>query len=83
MRRSRNATFTSPIRTGTSTSGPITAAKATPEPIPKNATATAIAGSKFGSIRRADLKPLNEALDRWKEEAPAHPHGHRQEHPQR
>ncbi|WP_274427969.1 hypothetical protein [Desulfosarcina sp. BuS5] len=36
-------TFTRLIRTGTSTSGPITAANATPELIPKTATATATA----------------------------------------
>ena len=42
-----NATLTSPIITGTSTRGPITAAKAAPELIPKTATATAIANSKL------------------------------------
>ena len=41
------ATFTRPIRTGTSTRGPITAANATPESIPKTATATAMASSKL------------------------------------
>ncbi|MND07042.1 hypothetical protein D3C83_288000 [compost metagenome] len=35
------------MRTGTSTSGPITAAKAAPCAIPKVATATAIASSKL------------------------------------
>lgn len=40
-------TLTSPIRTGTSTSGPMTAAKATPLPIPKTDTATAMASSKL------------------------------------
>ena len=40
-------TFTSPMSTGTSTSGPITAAKAAPDPIPKTATATAMASSKL------------------------------------
>ena len=44
---SQKATLTSPIITGTSTSGPITAAKACPEEIPKTATATAIASSKL------------------------------------
>ena len=44
---SQKATFTSAIRTGTSTSGPITAVKATPDSIPKTATATAIASSKL------------------------------------
>ena len=43
----QNATFTNPIITGTSTSGPITAAKASPELIPKTAMATAIANSKL------------------------------------
>ena len=40
-------TFTSPISTGTSTSGPMTAANAAPELIPNTATATAIASSKL------------------------------------
>ena len=40
-------TFTNPIITGTSTSGPITAAKAAPELMPNTATATAIANSKL------------------------------------
>lgn len=35
------------IRTGTSTNGPITAAKASPEFIPNTAMATAIASSKL------------------------------------
>src|SRR5512136_26929 len=43
----QNDTFTSPIITGTSTRGPMTAAKACPEAIPKTATATAIASSKL------------------------------------
>jgi len=42
-----SATFTSIIKTGTSTSGPITAAKACPEFIPKTAIETAIANSKL------------------------------------
>jgi hypothetical protein len=42
-----NATFTSEISTGTSTNGPITAANASPEFIPKTATATAMANSKL------------------------------------
>src|SRR5208337_829411 len=42
-----NATLTSPIITGTSTRGPITAAKAAPELIPNTATATAMASSKL------------------------------------
>jgi len=42
-----NETLTSPISTGTSTKGPITAAKAAPWWIPKVATATAIASSKL------------------------------------
>lgn len=37
----------SPIITGTSTSGPITAVKALPEFIPKTAIATAMASSKL------------------------------------
>ena len=44
---SKSATFTSPISTGTSTSGPITAANAAPELMPNTATATAIASSKL------------------------------------
>jgi len=35
------------MSTGTSTIGPMTAAKATPEPMPKTATDTAIASSKL------------------------------------
>ncbi len=42
-----NATLTSPIITGTSTNGPITAVNASPEFIPKTAIATAIASSKL------------------------------------
>src|SRR5690606_31281759 len=44
---SHNATPTRPISTGTSTSGPITAAKATPEPRPNTLMATASASSKL------------------------------------
>src|SRR5690606_23709346 len=44
---SLNATCTSRISTGTSTSGPITAAKATGDASPKEAIATAIASSKL------------------------------------
>jgi hypothetical protein len=43
----RIATFTIAIKTGTSTSGPITVAKATDDPSPKAAMATAIASSKL------------------------------------
>ena len=46
-RWNQNATLTRPIITGTSTSGPMTAAKAAPESIPNTATATAIASSKL------------------------------------
>ena len=46
LRRAR-ATLTSAIITGTSMRGPITAAKATAEPMPKTAIATAIASSKL------------------------------------
>src|SRR5271166_6009511 len=42
-----NATLTSAIITGTSTSGPITAANAAPEFMPNTDTATAIASSKL------------------------------------
>lgn len=45
--RNFKATLTSVMSTGTSTSGPITAANAWPELIPKTATATAIASSKL------------------------------------
>jgi hypothetical protein len=41
------ATLTSPIITGTSTNGPITAVKASPELMPNTAIATAIASSKL------------------------------------
>jgi len=41
------ATFTRLISTGTSTNGPMTAAKACPELIPKTDMATAIASSKL------------------------------------
>lgn len=44
---SHKATFTRAISTGTSTNGPITAANASPEFIPKTAMATAIASSKL------------------------------------
>jgi len=43
----RSATLTRLISTGTSTSGPITAAKAAPWLIPKTPTATAMANSKL------------------------------------
>ena len=43
----KKATFTRPIMTGTSTRGPMTAAKAAPEFKPKTAMATAIASSKL------------------------------------
>ena len=46
-RRKYSDTLTSPIITGTSTSGPITAAKAAPELMPNTATATAMANSKL------------------------------------
>ena len=42
-----SATLTRPIITGTSTSGPMTAANAAPESMPNTATATAIASSKL------------------------------------
>ena len=42
-----SATLTKAIITGTSTSGPITAVKASPELIPNTPTATAIASSKL------------------------------------
>ena len=47
LRRAQRETSTSPIITGTSISGPITAANAAPLSIPKVATATAIASSKL------------------------------------
>ena len=46
-RWNQNATLTRPIITGTSTSGPMTAANAAPELMPNTATATAIANSKL------------------------------------
>jgi hypothetical protein len=48
--RIHSDTFTRPIKAGTSTSGPITAAKAWPELMPKTATATAMANSKFTQL---------------------------------
>ena len=45
--RKKKATLTRPIMTGTSTRGPITAAKASPELMPKMAIATAMASSKL------------------------------------
>ena len=42
-----NATLTNAIITGTSTSGPMTAASAAPESMPNTETATAIANSKL------------------------------------
>ena len=47
LRPIHRATLTRPISTGTSTSGPMTAAKASPEPMPKTATLTAMASSKL------------------------------------
>src|ERR1700689_2751670 len=47
LRCAHNDTSTNPIITGTSISGPITAANAAPLSIPKVATATAIASSKL------------------------------------
>ena len=47
LRWKYSATLTSPISTGTSTSGPMTAANAAPELMPKTATATAMASSKL------------------------------------
>ena len=47
LRLNQIATFTRLMSTGTSTSGPMTAANACPESIPKTATATAIANSKL------------------------------------
>jgi hypothetical protein len=41
------ATFTSAISTGTSTNGPITAAKASPELMPNSATAKAMSSLKL------------------------------------
>ena len=46
-RWNHKATLTSAIITGTSTSGPMTAANAAPELMPNTATATAIANSKL------------------------------------
>jgi len=46
-RRSQKATLTRLISTGTSTNGPMTAAKAAPCLMPKTATATAMASSKL------------------------------------
>src|SRR5208282_2837889 len=43
----QSATLTKPIRTGTSKSGPITAANASPELMPNTPMATAIASSKL------------------------------------
>lgn len=47
LSRNQSETLTSAIKTGTSTNGPITAAKASPEFIPNTAMATAIASSKL------------------------------------
>ena len=52
------ATFTNAISTGTSTRGPITAAKASPEFIPNTATATAIANSQLFNSGSIEL-PIN------------------------
>ena len=46
-RPSQRETYTSPMSTGTSTSGPTTAASASPEAIPKTLIATAMASSKL------------------------------------
>ena len=52
----RKATWTSAINTGTSTNGPMTAAKAAPLLIPKTAMATAIASSKLllAAVKESD-----------------------------
>ena len=47
LRWNNNARLTKAIITGTSTSGPITAANAAPELMPNTDTATAIASSKL------------------------------------
>ena len=47
LRWNKSAKFTSAIMTGTSTSGPITAANAAPELMPNTDTATAMANSKL------------------------------------
>ena len=59
LRRAQRATFTRLIRTGTSTSGPITAAKASPLFNPKVATATAMASSKLFEAA------VNESVADW------------------
>ena len=62
--RSLSATVTSPIRTGTSTSGPITAANAAPCAMPNVATATAMASSKLFEAA------VKESVAVWPYEAP-------------
>ena len=65
--------MTSPIRTGTSTSGPITAANAAPCAMPNVATATAMASSKLFEAA------VKESVAVWPYEGsdlPAHEEGH-------
>ena len=70
-------TLTSPIITGTSTSGPITAAKAAPELMPNTATATAIASSK---LLLAAVKASVVVLRVVGADLPAHPEADQEHH---
>ena len=76
-RWNQKATFTRPIITGTSTSGPMTAAKAAPELMPKTATATAIASSK---LLLAAVNDSVVVLRVVRAEPLAHPEGDQEHH---
>ena len=71
------ATLTRPISTGTSTSGPITAAKAAPELMPNTATATAIASSK---LLLAAVNDERGRLGVVGPDQPAHPEADQEHH---
>src|SRR3546814_10798410 len=61
-RPNQKATFTSRISTGTSTSGPMTAAKATGEASPKAAMATAMARSEEHTSELQSLMRISHAV---------------------
>ena len=61
--RNQKATFTKAINTGTSTSGPITPANASPELMPKTPIETAMANSKLlpEAVKATEAVSLYEA----------------------
>src|SRR3546814_18418704 len=63
-RTSQKATLTNRISTGTSTSGPMTAAKATGDASPKAAISTGIVGSKY--VLRSEEGRVGKEGGRWR-----------------